>query len=159
MRRLRNAVLLLLRVEDTPHRVALAFGIGVWIAFSPLLGIHTGMALAIAFLFRLNRVALLFGAYVNNPWTLAPMYMAGTAFGCWMLDVPTSGLSAMDWSLQGRALYSALLQHLRPYLWPYVLGNTVMGIFGAALGYGALRVVLERRGRSPLRDGAAPAAK
>lgn len=159
MRRLRSTLLLLLRVEDTPHRVALAFGIGVWIAFSPLLGIHTGMALGIAFLFRLNRVAMLFGAYLNNPWTLAPMYMAGTALGCFLLDVPTSGLSGMDWSLHGRAFYQALIQNLRPYLWPYVLGNTLLGVLGALIGYGALRLVLERRGRSSLPDQTAPAAK
>lgn len=146
--RLRNTLLLLLHLEDTPHRVALAFAIGVWIAFSPLLGIHTWMALGIAFLFRLSRAAILFGAYLNNPWTLAPMYMAGTVLGCWMLDVPTSGLTHMDWSLHGHALYTSLVRNLRPYLWPYVLGNTVLGVAAAIVGYAALRVVLERRSRT-----------
>ena len=155
--RLRNTLLLLLHLEDTPHRVALAFAIGVWIAFSPLLGLHTWMALGIAFFFRLSRAAMLFGAYLNNPWTLAPMYMAGTMFGCWMLDVPTSGLTHLNWSLHGHALYASLVQNLRPYLWPYVLGNTVLGVASAIVGYGALRVVLERRGRAAVRAQEAPA--
>jgi uncharacterized protein (DUF2062 family) len=67
--------------------VALAFGIGLFIAFFPLLGIHTGLALVIALTFRLSRVALLAGAWVNNPWTLAPMYTAGTLVGCALLGV------------------------------------------------------------------------
>lgn len=155
--RLRNTLRILLRVEDTPHRVALAFAIGVWIAFSPLLGIHTAMALGIAFLFRLSRVAMLFGAYLNNPWTLAPIYMAGTALGCWMLGVPTSGLTHMDWSVDGRAFYVALVHNLRPYLWPYVLGNTVLGVAGAVVGYAAFRVVLERRSRATVDGQEVPA--
>ena len=45
MKRLRQMVRLLLHLEDTPNRVAIAFGIGLFIAFFPLLGIHTGLAL------------------------------------------------------------------------------------------------------------------
>jgi len=107
--RLGRMVQMLLHVEDTPHRTALAFGVGVWIAFCPLLGIHTLMAFAIAFLFRLSRGPLLLGAYINNPWTLAPLFMAGTLLGCSILGVSTHGLEMIDWSLHGWAFYEALL--------------------------------------------------
>ncbi|MBI3932442.1 MAG: DUF2062 domain-containing protein [Acidobacteria bacterium] len=143
--RLRRTLDILLHVEDTPHRTALAFGIGVYIAFFPILGIHTGLALAIAFLFRLGRVPILLGAYVNNPWTLAPMYMAGTLLGCFVLSVAPHGLGEVDWHLTGRAFYRTLFATLRPYLWPFVLGNTVLGLLGGIAGYFALRLVLERR--------------
>ena len=63
--RVRRVVQVLLHIEDTPHRTALAFAIGVLIAFSPFIGIHMGIALIVAFLFRLNRVAILFGTYLN----------------------------------------------------------------------------------------------
>jgi len=65
--RLRRTLQMLLHLEDTPHRTAVAFGLGLWLAFFPLLGIHTGLALLIAFLFRLNRAALLVGVYFSNP--------------------------------------------------------------------------------------------
>lgn len=141
--RVQRTVQILLHVEDTPHRTALAFAIGIWIAFSPLLGIHTGMALAIAFLFRLNRAAMLVGAWINNPWTMAPMFMAGTLLGCSMLGVSTDGLAEIDWSLHGRAFYAALIDGLRPYVWPFILGNTLLGVVGGLTGYCALRYVLE----------------
>ena len=79
---LRRTVGQLLQLDDSPHRIALAFGIGVWLAFFPILGIHTVLGLLIAFLFRLNRAAILVGIYISNPWTLAPLYMAGTVVGC-----------------------------------------------------------------------------
>ena len=40
----------LLAIDDPPERTALAFSIGVFIAFSPFLGLHTLMATALAFL-------------------------------------------------------------------------------------------------------------
>jgi len=146
--RLRRTVQILLHVEDSPRRTAVAFGIGVFIAFCPLLGIHTGLALAIAFLFRLSRVAILFGAYINNPWTLAPLYIAGTLFGCLLLDVPAHGLAEIDWRLHGSGFYRALFASLKPYLWPFVIGNTLLGVIAGVGGYLALRYVLEQRRRT-----------
>lgn len=147
--RLRRAVDGLLQLQDTPHRIALAFGIGIWIAFSPLLGLHTLMALGIAFGFRLSRAALLLGAYINNPWTIAPMYIAGTALGCALLGVSTAGLESIEWDHHGPTFYRELLAHLRPYLWPYVVGNTILGVLGGVAGYFALRAFLLRRRGTP----------
>lgn len=143
--RLRRVLQVLLHIEDTPHRTALAFGIGVLIAFSPFLGIHMGIALVVAFLFRLNRVAILFGTYLNNPWTLAPMYLAGTSLGCLLLGVSSDGLSGMDWELRGSAFLASLWATFRPYLWPFLLGNTILGVVCGILGYVVLRRILERR--------------
>lgn len=134
--RLGRALRVLLHVEGTPHRTALAFGLGLFIAFFPLLGIHTGLALLIAFAFRLSRVVILTGAYVNNPWTLAPLYGIGTLVGCALLAVPPQGLVHVDWRL---------LASLRPYVWPFVVGNLVCGVAAGLCGYVALRVLLERR--------------
>ena len=107
------------------------------------------MALGIAFAFRLSRAAMLLGAYVNNPWTIAPLYMAGTALGCALLGVSTDGLESIEWKRHGLGFYRELLAHLRPYLWPYVVGNTILGVLGGVGGYFALRAFLERRRRTP----------
>ena len=147
MSRLRQLGHILVQVEDTPHRTALAFGVGVFIAFSPLLGIHWVLALGTAFAFRLNKVAVLLGTYVNNPWTLAPLYLAGTALGCALLGVSPEGLSTIDWHASGTAFYRGLFDHLRPYLWPFVVGNTVLGAVCGALIYAVVRRIVERRRR------------
>ena len=49
----------LLAIDDPPERTALAFSIGVFIAFSPFLGLHTIAATLVAFLFRFNKIAIL----------------------------------------------------------------------------------------------------
>ena len=152
MRRVRQMAHVLLQLEDTPHRIGLAFGIGVFIAFFPLLGIHTGLALLVAFAFRLSRVALLAGCWMNNPWTTAPLFMAGTLLGCALLDVPSHGLSDIQWHLHGREFYVSLWEHLRPFVLPFVVGNLVLGVLCGVISYLALRTVLERR-RQPITQG------
>ena len=70
----RTAFRRLLALDDPPERTALAFAIGVFIAFTPLLGLHTILATLIAFLFRFNKIAIYTGTFVNNPFlTLVPI--------------------------------------------------------------------------------------
>lgn len=147
MNRLRRAVQVLFHVEDSPHRIALSFGLGVFIAFSPLLGLHTLIALGIAVAFRLSKAAMIVGIYVNNPWTIAPMYMAGTLLGCFLLGVSTDDLATIRFDEHGWAFYRSLAAQLWPYLWPFVVGNTLLGMLFGGLAYLALRRVIERRAK------------
>jgi uncharacterized protein (DUF2062 family) len=93
------------------------------------------MALGLAFALRLSRAAMVVGAWVNNPWTALPFYSAGTLLGCWLLSVPFEVELTLDWEV------------LRPYLWPFIVGNTVVGVVGGVLAYLVLRWILERRRR------------
>jgi len=148
MRWLRRTGQILLHVEDRPSRVALAFALGVFIAFFPLLGIHTGLAIVIAIAFRLSKTAILVGAWTNNPWTIAPMYGAGTLLGCFVLGVSPTSLSEIDWTLHGRAFYESLAVGLRPLLMPFIVGNLALGAAAALVSFLALRSLLARRKRS-----------
>jgi len=74
----------LLHCEDKPERTALAYSIGVFLGFSPFLGFHTLTGLAVAFLFNLNRVAILLGVWSNTPWWIIPYYTIATWVGMWI---------------------------------------------------------------------------
>jgi uncharacterized protein (DUF2062 family) len=146
---LRRTGQILLRVDDSPVRVAAAFALGVFIAFFPILGIHTGLALLIAVAFRLNKVAILFGAWINNPWTLTPMYTAGTLLGCALLGVSPASLGGIDWRLSGTAFFVSLAAGLRPLLLPFVVGNLVLGTLCGAAAFVLLRPLLGRGKGAP----------
>jgi uncharacterized protein (DUF2062 family) len=149
MRWLERTGQILRHVEGSPSRVAAAFGIGVFIAFFPILGIHTGLALVIALWFRLNKVAILVGAWINNPWTLAPMYTAGTLLGCVLLGVAPVAPAGVDWSLKGRAFYSAFAATVQPLIWPFVVGNLVLGAVAGIAAFFLLRALLSKRRPTP----------
>ena len=81
----------LLAIDDPPERTALAFSIGVFIAFSPFLGLHTIAATLVAFLFRFNKIAIYAGTFLNNPFlTLVPIIVASYAVGAVVLGRPLS---------------------------------------------------------------------
>jgi uncharacterized protein (DUF2062 family) len=84
MRHIKTLIKKLLYIEDTPERTALAYSIGVFLGFSPFLGFHTLLGIAVAFSFKLNRVAVLLGAWSNTPWWLIPYYMVATWMGMWL---------------------------------------------------------------------------
>jgi len=147
MRWLRRTGQILLHVEDSPSRVALAFAVGIFIAFSPLLGIHTALAIVVAIAFRLSKTAILVGAWTNNPWTIAPMYSAGTLLGCYVLGVSPTSLGEIDWALHGRAFYESLAAGFRPLLMPFIAGNLVLGAAAALASFLALRFLLTRQKR------------
>src|SRR4029077_882144 len=71
----------LLHIEDTPERTAAAFALGVFFGFSPFLGLHTLLAILVAFLLDMNRVAVFLRVYSNLPWFLAPYYAIATMVG------------------------------------------------------------------------------
>jgi uncharacterized protein (DUF2062 family) len=81
LRPLKDLLKKLLHIEDTPERTALAYAVGIFLGFSPFLGVHSLVALAIAFLFGLNRVAILLGVWTNGPWWIVPFYMVATWVG------------------------------------------------------------------------------
>ena len=72
---------ILLHVHDTPTRTAAAYALGVFFGFTPFFGLHTIGGLAVAFVWNLNRVAVLLGVYSNLPWIIVPYYASATMLG------------------------------------------------------------------------------
>lgn len=134
----------LLHIHDTPKRTAAAFGIGVVIGFSPLVGLHNALGIAVAFVFNLNRVAVLAGIWLNLPWFLPPFYAATTALGAWLVGakMPPHFLASLEavWSLPTWLdAFLATERLLSPLLVPYVIGSTVACL---PMGYVAYRLLL-----------------
>ena len=112
------------------------------------------IAIAVAFAFRLNRVAVLAGAWINA-WALAPCYAFGTFIGALILGVDTGDLQAIDWS-QG---IEALTSTLGTLFWPILLGNTVLAAVVAVPAYGLSRKFLESRNQRKAEAGPDPEPK
>jgi len=142
----------LLHVHDTPERTAMAFAMGVCIGFSPLLGLHTAIGLALAFAFNLNRVAVIVGVYLLLPWFIGPYYAAATAMGAWITGtrMPADFLPRLEaiWQLTrwwGR--FEALGGLLRPLLLAYLLGSSILALILSAVAYRASLAFIRARRR------------
>lgn len=146
----------LLALDDTPHRIALAFAVGVFLAFSPFLGFHTILGLGIAFLFGLNRVAMLVGLFVNNPWTLVPIYGVATYVGGLFVGFPGQvSMPDMGWSQLWSVNFWTDLFSQRHVLIPTFLGSLILSVIFAALSYPlALYLVKQAREYQSRQDSA-----
>lgn len=121
----------LFKLNDPPHRLALAFAMGVFIAFSPTIGLHTLSVFAAAWALRLNTIVIFTAAFLNNPWTIVPMYGFCLWFGIRITgsDIPTPDI---PW---GQVGIKEIFLLLKPYLWPFVAGTVVIGVAAAAFSY------------------------
>jgi uncharacterized protein (DUF2062 family) len=143
----------LLHIADTPERTAAAFALGVFFGFSPFLGLHTILGIVCAFLFSLNRVAVLLGVYSNLPWVIGPYY----AFVTMMVGAPLTRhrippgfksqvASLFDLSVLHAEFWHQLVRIVKPWFWPYAVGSLIGAIVLAACAYPlALAFVTSRR--------------
>jgi uncharacterized protein (DUF2062 family) len=139
-----------LHLQESPQRTALAFAIGVFIGFSPAYGLHTVMVVFCAWALGLNFLALMAGAFLNNPWTLVPILGATYWVGAFLLGRPDS--PSFDWQ---DVSFSAIYTQVMPYAVPFFLGGFVLSLLGAALAYPlAYYIVAKYRQSHPLDQGA-----
>ena len=131
----------LLALDDPPERTALAFSIGVFIAFSPFLGLHTIMATLVAFLFRFNKIAIYSGTFINNPFlTLIPIIAASYAVGALLLGrpmrIPPEGVALLkDPHLLTADYYRQLFVESWGIVWPFTIGGMVLSVVCSLIAY------------------------
>lgn len=139
---MKSAFRSLLNLDDPPERTALAFAIGVFIGFSPILGLHTIIAAIVSVVWKFNKPAIFTGIYLNNPWTLAPIvalsWAVGRVFiGSPPVDLPHFTLSAMmtnDFWVMIAAQWQQLI--------PFAVGATILSFIGAIVSYPLMLYVL-----------------
>jgi uncharacterized protein (DUF2062 family) len=144
----------LLALDDPPERTALAFSLGVFIAFSPFLGLHTILATLIAFLFRFNKVAVYTGTFINNPFlTLVPIIIASYAIGAFILGrplrIPAAGIELLRHPhLLTAAYYHKLFQESWDIVWPFSIGGMTLSVVCSLIAYPVTSSLLRARKRS-----------
>jgi hypothetical protein len=153
-----------LHAGDTPHAVAMGTAIATFVAFLPLIGLQTILAVAVAALFRANKAICVPVVWISNPVTLVPMYGACFGLGRFLMTgaLPRhepkvladlelhSGLSFFEMGFW-RDLANRLVG-LGVELW---VGCVVLGLVFAPVAYGVMRWIVstyrERRRRALLR--------
>jgi len=139
-RRLRDAV----GVGGEPRRVAAAWAVGVGIGLSPLLGLHTAIALAIAFIFRLNKLDVLVGTLVANPWTLTVYFPSAVMLGRWVtgVHVPRIELPEVG-DLFVLAAWREQASWMKPLLLTWTVGASLVALVVGVVTYWGLRRIIE----------------
>jgi len=128
---IRDQIRTLFQINDPPHKLALAFAIGVFIAFSPTIGLHVISCLFLAWALRLSKMVILTASLINNPWTILPLYGFCTWFGSKVIGSDIS-VPIIAWD---KLTFLTAYDIVRPYIWPFVAGTLVLGTAAAFLSY------------------------
>lgn len=63
------------RIQASPHNIAIGLAAGVFIGLLPVLPIQTILAVALAFIVRGSKIAAALGTWISNPLNWVPLYM------------------------------------------------------------------------------------
>ena len=128
----------ILRLSASPHAVAAGVAAGTFSAFTPLLGFHVILALALAYLMAGNLLAAALATTVANPVTIPLIAIATFRVGERVLGIRSAeAVSASE-------LFH-MLEHLelselwQPVLKPMLAGAGLLGVSAAMLSYGVTR--------------------
>jgi uncharacterized protein len=147
----RKSLRRLLAIDDPPERTALAFSVGIFIAFSPFLGLHTILATALAFFFRFNKVAIYTGTFINNPFlTLVPIILASYGVGAFLLGrplgLPEEGVALLkEPHLFTGGYWRELGRHFWDILLPFSIGGMALSVVCSLASYPLTLRLLRRR--------------
>jgi len=133
-RYLKLLYLKLYRINDSPQKIALGFGLGVFLGAMPGAGVLAAIVLAL--LLRVNRISALLGAILTNTWT---------SFAIFLLSIRTgAAIMGLDWHtvyrnirivLKGFTWQSIFKISFFEILLPIVIGYFIISFCLGAAGY------------------------
>ncbi|GFO53278.1 hypothetical protein GMSM_02850 [Geomonas sp. Red276] len=119
----------ILSLDSHPAHIAAGFAVGVFISFTPFFGLHTPLAIAAAFIFRLNKITCITGAWVNTPITVVPILGLSYKLGRFLRGRTIN-------ELPPQALQGGLEWHnLAKYAKSIILGSSILGFLAAIAAY------------------------
>jgi uncharacterized protein (DUF2062 family) len=145
-KKLSRMVWSILSLKDTAHSIALGTAIGLFVAWTPTVGIHMILVVGLTLLFRANKIAGLIAVYISNPITVVPMYWLDYRLGARVLhqsltyDELQAILHYQGWEGLKAAFWKLCVEFAGP-MW---LGGLVLALVHAIPGYYLTRWGVER---------------
>jgi uncharacterized protein (DUF2062 family) len=138
------------RLEDTPYRIAMGSAAGIFAAYLPVIG-QTFVGMALARVFRGNLLASIPWSWISNPVTTLPIW-----YGCYLLgaamwpghqQVRYEDLAALVTAFDEHGWWNTIKRGggvISDIFLPTLLGSSVIGVVTAIPGYFAVHAMVCR---------------
>lgn len=144
--RLRPVLRWVLRLRSSPRAIAGGLGVGMFVAFTPTVGIQIILAIIAATICNVNRAAAIVPVWITNPVTVAPVYTFNYWLGTFLYPGPPLSEVTKVFRDFGHAMarlnfwdmkepVMALLQMSREILVPLLIGSIEVGIVTGLITY------------------------
>lgn len=133
----------LIRIPDTPHRIALGLSCGVFVSFLPIFGAHFVVGALLAYVIKGNIFASIIGTIVGNPVTFPIIAGASINFGQYILGQSSTDMDdiSFNWemfkdifSFENFNWYFVKGFGVDIFL-PYFIGGTIIGVVASLIFY------------------------
>jgi len=144
--RMRPVFRWLVRLRGSPHAIAGGFSLGLFIAFTPTIGVQIVLAFFMATALNLNRPAAVLAVWITNPVTIPAIFSLNYWLGSLIWEGPSvlvvshrlfelaSQLTTLDlWAIADQL--SAVAELGMDIIVPLILGSIIAGTFSATLSY------------------------
>lgn len=129
----------LLRLQDSPERIARGMALGLFIGMSPTFGVQMALAFLVALILNENKLAAIIGVWITNPVTAPFIYGLEYETGRVLLGLPHPPMQ-LEFNYHFIKLFGWQV------VLPLSLGSLLFGIAAAVIGYTVtLRFVPELR--------------
>lgn len=136
--KLKKRAMDILSLDSHPGHISAGFAVGVFISFCPFFGLHTMLALAAAFILRINKITCITGTWVNTPLTVAPVFIASYEIGEFILGRTPQKL------IIGHLNLKHCLELLESHGLPILIGTSLIGFLAAIISYVLLYCLIVR---------------
>jgi uncharacterized protein (DUF2062 family) len=136
----KSAYVQLFKINDTPQRIALGAGLGIFLGNFP--GTGPIAALFLAWVLRLNRASALLGALFTNTWISFITFFLSVKAGSVILGTNWQDIQ-QSWLrfLQDFHWLDLLKLSILKIIFPIVLGYLIIGLFLGFLAYLTILVI------------------
>ncbi|HNW40058.1 MAG TPA: DUF2062 domain-containing protein [Candidatus Omnitrophota bacterium] len=133
----------LFKINDSPEKIALGVGLGVFAGLIP--GTGPAAALFLAFIFRANRAAALFGGLLTNTWLSIVTFILAIKVGSVILKMNWKIVQEQAQELLRNFGWAALFKlSFLQVLLPVILGYLIIGLILGAFSYSLTWLIIRR---------------
>lgn len=137
----------LMAIADTPHSIALGSAIGVFFGFTPLYPLKTLLSIAVAWIFRCNKIAAAIAVTLHDVliWAMPALYVAEYQLGCWILNRPVAQrVHFRQFRLHDYVHWHVFSRVVWPTYWPAFVGSLFVAVPSAIFIYFLMRLLIGR---------------
>lgn len=120
----RNLLMNYMRTGLSPAQIAFGVSLGNFVGILPFLGLHTVIALALAYLLRLNMGVVFLGTQISNPFTFPFILFISAQIGSLVLNGSLLSIT-----------FTADMEILKQYLILTIFGSIILGLAVALVSY------------------------
>jgi uncharacterized protein (DUF2062 family) len=121
-----------LKLRGHPREIALGFALGLLIAMTPFMGLHTIVAVAVAALFKWNKISAAISVWITNAVTAPIIYSITYLIGAGIMGLNET-INLKD--INSLSAVRDLILQTPEIVWAMTVGGLVVGLPLAVIGY------------------------